>query len=83
MDLIFEIISLIVTVWLIVQINRAEISLRSIAKNLEILTQNQKVYISKQLEKDKELQDPEHIKSFDEEDRIDKNEILNKMRNKF
>lgn len=83
MELVLEIVSLIVILWLLVQINRAEISLRSIAKNLEILAQNQKVYISKQLEKDKDLKETEHIEGKDEIERINKDEILNKMRNKL
>lgn len=82
-EIIVGIIELIIFIWFLAQINRVEISLRSIAKNLEILTQNQKVYISNQLIKDKELKDPEHIKTLDEEAKIDKNEILNKMRNKI
>lgn len=79
MELVFEIISLIVAVWLLVQINRAEISLRSIAKNLEILTQNQKTFFEDKL-RGKELDDPKHI---EDDETINKDEILNKMRNKF
>ncbi len=80
---IIGIINLIIICWFIAKINSVDVSLRSIAKNLEILTQNQKVFISEQLIKDKNLKESEQVKSLDEEARIDKNDILNKMRNKL
>lgn len=60
MELVTGIIKLIVIAWLLTQVNRAEISLRSIAKNLEILTQNQRTFFGEKL-KEMKLEEPVKI----------------------
>lgn len=77
--IIIGIINLAIICWIITKINSFEICLKSIAKNLEILTQNQKTFFEDKL-RGRELDDPKHI---EDDEKIDKDEILNKMRNKF
>lgn len=72
-------LNLIIFIWLIVKVNSVDESIKSIAKNLEILTQNQKIFFEEKM-RGKELEAPKHI---DDNEKIDKDEILNKMRNKL
>lgn len=72
-------LNLIIFIWLIVKVNSLDTSFKSIAKNLEILTQNQKTYFEEKI-RGKELEAPRHI---EDDDIIDKDEILNRMRNKI
>ena len=72
-------LNLIIFIWLIVKVNSVDTSLKSIAKNLEIQTQNQKLLFEEKI-RGKELEEPKH---FEDDEKIDKDEILNRMRNKF
>lgn len=62
MATVIGIFELIIIVWLLAQVNRIEASLRNMAKNLEILTQNQRAFFINQMSGKEQLQDPEQIK---------------------
>lgn len=72
-------LNLIIFIWLIAKVNSVDGSLKSIAKNLEILTNNQKKFFEEKII-GKELEEPKQVV---DNEKIDKEEILNKMRNRM
>lgn len=54
MEWIEIVIELAILIFVILKISQIEINIRSIAQNIEVLTQNQKVFFEEQMKKEKE-----------------------------